>query len=214
MIALALALAPLLAALAPASAHAGFYRSSQPEIAAALDLRADGRFRFALDYGAVSETGEGVWVADASTVRLTSQPLPTLPSFAIVKDMPAAPGELWVDFENPGFDWGGPLEMLLSFDKIVGLVRVSASENGYVETNGGRVTAIRPLVPVYGTMGAPLPLAGNRGHRLTIRFLRNDLGKARFVSEPLRITPEGLLLNRYETSIRLDRVGPPSASGE
>lgn len=211
---IALALAPLLAAVAAASNVAGFYRSNQMEIGAALELRSDGHFLYALDYGAVSETGEGVWVADGSTVRLTSQPMPTPPSFAIVKDLPAAPGELWVDFENPGFDWGGPLEMLLSFDKIVGLVRVSADENGRVETNGGRVTAIRPLVPVYGTMGAPLPLAGERGHRLTIRFLRNDLGKARFQSEPLQITPEGLLLNRYETSIRLNRVGPSSASGE
>ena len=211
---IAFALAPVLAAVAPASAHAGLYRSSQPEIAAALELRADGRFRYALDYGAVSETGEGVWAADGSTIRLTSEPLPTAPSFAIVRDVPAAPGELWVEFESPGFDWGGPLELLLSFDKIVGLVRVTASENGRVETNGGRVTAIRPVVPVYGTMGAPLPLTGERGHRLTIRFLRNDLGKARFLSEPLQLTPGGLLLNRYEASIRLDRVGPPSASGE
>jgi hypothetical protein len=209
-----LALAPLLAAAAPAPAHVGLHRSSQPEIAAALELRPDGRFRYALDYGAVSEEGEGVWVADGTTVSLTSQPLPTAPSFAIVRDLPASPGELWVELENPGFDWGGPLEMLLSFDKIVGLVRVIASENGRVETNGGRVTAIRPVVPVYGTIGAPLALAGERGHRLTIRFLRNDLGKARFVSEPLAVTPGGLLLNRYETSIRLDRVGPPSASGE
>ena len=209
-----LALAPLLAAVAPATAHAGLYRSSQPEIAAALELGANGRFHYALDYGAVSETAEGVWVADGSTVRLTSQPLPTAPSFAIVRDLPASPGELWVELENPGFDWGGPLEMLLSFDKIVGLVRVTASESGKVETNGGRVTAIRPVVPVYGTIGAPLALAGERGHRLTIRFLRNDLGKARFVSEPLQVTPGGLLLNRYEASIRLDRVGPPSASGD
>ena len=209
-----LALAPLLVAIAPASTIPGIYRSQQMEVAAALELRPDGRFRYALDYGAVSEEGEGDWVADGSTVRLTSNPLPVAPSFAVVRDLPASPGELWAELENPGFDWGGPLELLLSFDKIVGLVRVTASENGRVETNGGRVTAIRPVVPVYGTIGAPLPLTGDRGHRLTIRFLRNDLGKVRFLSEPLQVTPGGLLLNRYETSIRLNRVGPPSASGE
>ena len=211
---LALALAPLLAAAAPSASHVGLYRSQQPEVAAALELRPDGRFRYALDYGAVSEEGEGTWVADGSAVRLTSQPLPNAPSFAIVSDIPAAPGELWVELENPGFDWGGPLELLLSFDKIVGLVKVTASENGRVDTNGGQVTAIRPIVPVYGTVGAPLALAGNRGHRLTVRFLRNDLGKARFLSEPLQLTPGGLLLNRYETSIRLNRVGPSPAPGE
>ena len=45
--------------------------------------------------------------------------------------------------------------------------------------------------------------------------LRNmGYNEARFLSEPLQVTPGGLLLNRYETSIRLNRVGPPSASGE
>lgn len=209
-----LALAPLLVAFAPAPSVAGLYRSSQPEIAAALELRADGRFRYSLDYGAVSEIGEGKWEADASAVRLTSDPMPVAPSFAIVRDLPASPGELFVDFENPGFDWGGPLELLLSIDGVAGLVRMFPGDRGRVDTAGGRVTEIRPVVPVYGIMGPPLKLAGGRGHRLTIRFLRNDLGKARFHSELLAVSPEGLLLNRYDTSIRLNRVGPPSASGE
>ncbi len=209
-----LMLAPLLVALAPASAQAGFYRSSQMEVAAALELRANGTFRYVLDYGAVSETGEGKWKSDGATVRLTSDPMPAAPSFAIVRDMPAPAGELWVEFENPGFDWGGPLKLLLQVDGTAELVRATPDDSGKVDTGGARVTAIRPLIPVYGDPGVPLPLTGERGHRLTVRFLRNDLGQARFVSEPLAVSAQGLLLNRYETSIRLNRVGPPSAPGE
>ena len=61
---------------------------------------------------------------------------------------------------------------------------------------------------------APLALTGERGHRLAIRCLRHDLGKARCLSQPLRSRPGGLLLARYGASIRLNRVGPPSVSGE
>ena len=51
---------------------AGFYRSNQMEIGAALQLDADGHFQYQLDYGAVSEAAEGSWTADNGAVYLTS----------------------------------------------------------------------------------------------------------------------------------------------
>ena len=53
---------------------AGFYRSNQMEIGAALDLQPNGHFRYALDYGAVSEGAEGDWTFDGTAVRLKSKP--------------------------------------------------------------------------------------------------------------------------------------------
>lgn len=50
----------------------GFYRSNQMEIGAALELEADGKFQYQLDYGAVSESAEGSWSANGSTVFLTA----------------------------------------------------------------------------------------------------------------------------------------------
>lgn len=59
----------------PASdTFAGFYRSNQMEIGAALDLQPSGHFRYALDYGAVSEGAEGDWTFDGTAVRLTTRP--------------------------------------------------------------------------------------------------------------------------------------------
>ncbi|MEO7601914.1 MAG: hypothetical protein ABIS39_01430 [Sphingomicrobium sp.] len=205
-----LALVPVLLALAPvASSLPGIYRSQQIEVAAALELTEDGRFRYALDYGAVSEETEGKWTSDGKTVRLTSAPMPKPPGFEIVRDDPAPPGELWVQFENPGFEWGGPLEMLVTVEGLTTLVRTAPDDHGRVDIGQGRVLAIQPLIPVYEEFGPPLKLAGGRGHRLTIRFLRNDLGKARFSNQPLAIDGDGLLLKRYDASIRLRRVGPP-----
>ena len=212
-----LSLVPALLAFAQApSTLPGIYRSQQMEVGAALELTEDHRFRYALEYGAVSELGEGTWSTDGKTVRLTSAPMPKAPSFEIVRDDPAPPGELWVEFENPGFDWGGPLEMLVTLDGVNTRVRTAPAENGRVDVGAQRVLAIQPIIPVYEQFGPALKLAPNRGHRLTIRFLRNDLGKARFSGEPMTIDGDGLVIERYETPIRFKRVGPPltKPSGE
>ena len=65
-------LALLLAALAAPADLSGFYASSQMEVAAAIDLEADGKFEYSLDYGAASEVAEGTWTSDGTTVYLTS----------------------------------------------------------------------------------------------------------------------------------------------
>ena len=73
------ALAALLlgaAQLAPAADLAGLYQTQQIEVAAALELQPTGHFRYALEYGAVSEATEGDWTSDGAIVRLTSNPMP------------------------------------------------------------------------------------------------------------------------------------------
>jgi hypothetical protein len=64
--------AALLLAAADAPAVAGFYMSHQIEVGAALELEADGKFQYQLDYGAVSEAAEGNWSSDGTTVYLTA----------------------------------------------------------------------------------------------------------------------------------------------
>jgi hypothetical protein len=70
--------AALLLVAAPATAQdfAGLYRISQVEMAGGLELRPDGRFRYAFDYGAVSEESAGDWTFDGKTVLLTTDPMP------------------------------------------------------------------------------------------------------------------------------------------
>lgn len=66
----------LLSPAATAPPLPGLYLANQMEVGAGLELQANGRFRYALDYGAVSEGAEGRWTADATTVRLTSDTAP------------------------------------------------------------------------------------------------------------------------------------------
>ena len=65
-------LSALLLAFAEPATIGGFYRSSQMEVGAALQLDDDGRFQYQLDYGAVSEAAEGRWTSDGQTVFLTA----------------------------------------------------------------------------------------------------------------------------------------------
>lgn len=64
------------AAAEPQRSFAGLYRINQMEMAGGLELRADGRFRYAFDYGAVSEETEGKWAAEGNGVLLTTDPMP------------------------------------------------------------------------------------------------------------------------------------------
>ena len=64
--------AALLIAMAEPAPVGGFYRSSQMEVGAALQLDDDGRFQYQLDYGAVSESAEGNWTSDGRAVFLTA----------------------------------------------------------------------------------------------------------------------------------------------
>jgi hypothetical protein len=76
---LALGAAVLLAAPACATAAppvAGLYEINQMEMAGGLELQPGGRFRYAFDYGAVSEVSEGKWAVEGGTVLLTTDPMP------------------------------------------------------------------------------------------------------------------------------------------
>lgn len=203
-------LATLLLALMPGSAKAslqGTYEIHQMEMAGALELRSDGRFRYALTYGALDEEAAGDWVFDGKTVRLTSNPMPRLPSFELVRDDPAPKGELYLKLEDPGFEWGHSLYALATDMKQT--FEIEANEDGRVDLAGKpAVRAIAPLMPVYGPTHDSFTLDQDRGHRLLFRFHQNDLGKAAFKAEPLEVSSKGLLMNRYDRQIRFIRVRP------
>jgi len=202
-------IAALALALAQVPVVAGMYRSQQMEVGAALELQKNGHFRYQLDYGAVSESAEGDWTFDGKAVRLTTRPAPKLPSFELVRDDPAPPGELVLAVEPPGFGEEGYRLDAVGTDAVSGEKGlVTSDEQGRVEAGGHKLSAIDPLVPVYGMIGGHFPLARERGHHLLLRFHANDLGRAAFEREPLALTPHGLVLNRYDTEIRFIRVRP------
>jgi hypothetical protein len=210
-------LAGLLLFVAPASASpsfAGLYEIRQMEVAGGLELKSDGKFIYALSYGAVDERGEGDWSFDGKTVRLTSNPMPKAPSFELVRDDPAPEGQLWMTFDKSSFSWTGRVDALATAVGWGGKGLVTAtSSDGRVETGGRVLTSIEPLVPMYAIPGGAVRLGPERGHRLHFRFHANDLGRAIFQGQLLRTDGNILLLDRYDTTIRFLRVRSYKARG-
>lgn len=196
---------PLLVALAPVSV-VGVYQTHQIEIGAALWLRKDHRFRYQLDYGAISEVAEGTWAMNGKTVRLTSNPMPKAPSFELVRDDPAPEGEVMMTLEPPGFGEDFKFDAVAT-DAVSGEKgMVTIDSAGRVDSGGHTISSLDPLVPVYQITGGHFPLSAGRGHHLLLRFHANDIGRAAFDGEPLAVTSGGLVLKRYDAEIRFVRV--------
>jgi hypothetical protein len=203
-----IAAAFLILAAAPPTSPAGMYETHQMEVAGGLELKRDGHFRYAISYGAVDEEGQGDWTADGKTVRLTSRPMPKAPSFELMRDDPAPKGDLYLTLEDPGFEWGHPLEAIAKGDSTQAF-EISADDSGRVDVSGKpAVRMLAPEMPVYGPTGDVFKLSPDRGHRLLFRFHRNDLGRARFDREPLERSGGDLLLRRYDTVFRFVKVRP------
>jgi hypothetical protein len=199
----------LLAATSAQSSLLGFYQSQQIEVGAALELRKDGHFRYQLAYGAIDEEGEGDWSFDGKMVRLTARPAPKPPSFELVSDTPAAPCTLSLSVDWGRFSWSSAPDVLVTYEgspKELHFLR--ADEAGIVHLPNCSVASVLPIVPMFHIPGAALTVAGTTGHKLALRFEPNDLGRAAFDAEPLKIEGDSLILNRYGAQIRFLRVAP------
>jgi hypothetical protein len=184
----------------------GLYVTHQMEIGGALELGADGRFRYQLDYGAVSEGAEGKWAERNGAVELTSEPMPRAPDFTLVRDDAAPPGELYVTMEKGELNWS-PLDVLVDVEGASEPAFVQAEEDGRVRIPAGaRARSVRLLVPVYGIAGSAVPLSGSGGHRMLFRFDANDLGKAGFKAERLVRKGDTLVMDRYGAKIIFHRA--------
>jgi hypothetical protein len=200
-----------LAAGAAATPHpatlSGLYNGGQMELAATLVLRPDGHFGYALSYGALDEEASGTWEAEGNTVRLTTLPAVTPPQFVVERDTPDIMGGFTLILSNAAILRGMPLRALLFYAPDEPPVASEVSPDGRVVLpDSRRPNALLPLLPVYPPSGEPIPLAGKSGHRLTVRFEPNDIGKADFRGEPLAIEGDTLILPRFDRTLRFRRA--------
>ena len=202
-------LAILIAAALPQSSFAGVYEIHQMEMGGGLELNRNGHFRYALTYGAVDEEGEGDWAFDGKVIRLTSNPMPKEPSFEVVRDAPAPKCTLSVSVDWGRFSWSSPPDALVAYeDSPRELHFLQADESGNFHPDNCAVASLLPIVPMFDMPGEPLKLASTSGHKLSLRFVPNDLGRAAFRGEPLKVDGSALVMERYDAEIRFIRVRP------
>lgn len=203
--------AALLIGAAPAPANAklaGLYEIHQMEMGGALELQPNGHFRYALEYGAASEQGEGDWTFDGKSVRLTSNPMPHEPDFLLLKDEPAPACEVSISIDWGTLDWSSAPRVLVSYANDPKTYLVYTDDSGKLETKHCNATSLRPLVPIYEDVGTEVKLTPDQGHRLSFRFEPNEMGRAAFHGEPLELDDQGLVFARFETRIRFVRARP------
>lgn len=184
----------------------GTYDGGQLEIAASLELRADGRFRYGLSYGALDEAAGGSWIVENGAVLLTGDPVKP-PRLVLLGQATAATGTLSVDLEVP------PGLSRQYF--VVELTDASGSgtEHQLSEEPGPediplevRVASVALTLPILDLRSDVVPLSDAAGTALRFRFEPNDLGKVAFAREPLRIDGSDLLLAHADRTIRFRRL--------
>jgi hypothetical protein len=215
--------APLLALLSPVSAAAqqaepatlaGTYDGSQTELAAWLELGEDGRYRYALSYGALDEFSSGTWTHEDGGIVLQSDPS-TPPKFELlgVEAGTGTPGALTFHLENTG-----TLPLAL-FSAIVehgdGTRTIVDFDNGTLVVNfapGDQVLTVSLALPMYEIGGEPVTVAEPSGKSLYFKFDANDLGVVSFNNAFLPDEDGALLLERYGRKIEFRKDGSKDAN--
>jgi hypothetical protein len=178
---------------------------NQTELATRLELRPDGRFRYALSYGALDERAEGRWVEEGGQLLLTTEPAPKPPRFPVVSDTPSPNGKLYASLQNADSLGGFSLTVRVRYEGAQDFEYLEAGEDGEVPVPAGKIVAeLAPDLPVYDVVPETHRLTPG-GHRIVFRFEANDLGIADFRAEPLAIQGGELVLRRHDRVIRFRR---------
>jgi len=194
-------------AMAQSTSLVGTYDGRQMEMAAGLELQANGRFRFALAYGALDEQAAGKWSLHGDRVLLTSDPV-TPPRFVLVSQSRGAPGVLRVDLDVPKGVSRQYFNALIA--KANGQTeRRQLAEDGLLLPFAAAEAPItlRLSLQMFEVASAPVRLDANSGYSVRFRFEPNDIGKVPFQAAPLTVVNGALLLDRHGRTIRFRRTG-------
>jgi hypothetical protein len=194
-------------AMAQSPSLVGTYDGGQMEMAVALELLADGRFRYALAYGALDEQAAGKWSLRGDQILLTSDPV-RAPRFVLVSQGRGAPGVLRVDLDLPKGVSRQYFDTLIT--KASGQTeRKQLAEDGLSLPFAAAEapTTIRLLLPMFDLASGPVRLDANSGYSVRFRFEPNDIGKVAFQATPLKLVNGALLLDRHGRTIRFRRTG-------
>jgi len=204
---LALLLVLAASAAAQVASLAGTYDGGQMEIAAGLELKADGRFRYALSYGALDEEAAGSWRLSGDRVLLTSDPV-TPPRFVLVSRGQAPPGILQLSLDVPKGLSRQYFDADITTRDGATHRRQFAEEGLSVPFSGDDAPiSVRLVLPVFGVVGEPVTLDASTGYAVRLRFEPHDIGKVDFRATPMTVSNGALVLERHGRMIRFRRSG-------
>jgi hypothetical protein len=194
---------------------AGLYDGGQMEVGAQLLLKPDGHFEYELAYGALDETAAGTWEVREGAVLLTTVPTVVPPRFVVVSDTPEPRGGLYIKLAKPLVEGMRQRVILVYSPTPQDGDEADVNDDGSVDIPAGKhPISFIPEIPVYPISGKPIPLTPG-GHRFTLRFEPNDIGKADFHPQGLAIDNGVLVMPRRDLQLLLHfRRQPPGTQME
>lgn len=181
---------------------AGVYDGGEMEMAAGLELGADGRFAYGLSYGALDEEAQGKWRSDGVHVFLTSDPVKA-PAFSLVSETPARDGAFHIVLDLPEGMSAQYFDADVQLDDG-SVLHDQMGEDGrtYDLDASKKPVGIRLYFPVFDLASDAFAVSGARSAEVRIRFEPNDLGKVGFSDAPLQRDGGDLLLQRFGGTLR------------
>ena len=186
----------------------GTYDGHRMEMAAGLELKADGRFEYGLSYGALDEQAEGVWTVENGQVLLTTTPPVVPPRFVLLGQSEAPAGQLQITLDLPDgmsrqyFD----AEFHMADGTVTGR-QLNEDQTPFEIDPGQQPASVSLTLPILNVSSENVPLAKGQGHRIAFRFEPHDAGKAAFDHTPLAIDHGDLVLTKFGETIRFRRTG-------
>jgi len=199
----------LLLAAAVATAPAdlvGRYDGGQMELAAGLELLADGRFHYGLAYGALDEEAEGSWTVEGDHVLLTTEPAVVPARFLLAEQKPAGPGAIAVLVVGPQGRALPNIDIAITYAEGDPDIVQSREEPVEIPFEAARPPkGVLLAVPVYDVESELFAIDMAKGGGFTFRFEPNGLGQADFRRTSLAIDKGALILPRFDRTLRFER---------
>ena len=185
----------------------GTYDGHRMEMAAGLELKADGHFEYGLAYGALDEQAEGIWTVDHGQILLTTTPPVVPPRFVLLSQGDAPAGQLHITLDLPEGMSRQYFDALFRMaDGSVASHQLNEEQTPFEIEPGRQPASVTLTLPILNVSSETVPLGQGQGHRIAFRFEPHDAGKAAFDHTPLGNDHGDLILERFGETIRFRRA--------
>jgi hypothetical protein len=189
------------------SSLAGTYNGNESEVESELRLEPNGRFKYYLSYGALDETSEGTWTADANGIVLTSDPVKS-PIIQYLGYEGGRGSTVTITLEAPQqLPWQLFSVLVLHADGKVAQIPFDSGSLQLPLTGADAPRKIAVAFPLYQVASPPYDISPAVG-AIHFRFVPNDLGKIAFDHHRLPWDSDGFDLNRFGKVLHFHKEAP------
>lgn len=194
---------------AAAQDSAGTYVAEEPEMASALELLPEGRFRWGLSYGALDMLAEGRWRQEADgAVILDTEPPVRPPDVSLVGNGREEVPALIVRIAGPRGETPPYLDVEAEYDSgEPGYAYLEDDAYRFEPSPGRRIRSLRVIVPFAFYRSEPIAVPAD-ANVVRLSFAPNDLGRGDFRGERAVRDGDALVLNVLGSPLRYRRLNP------